>query len=91
MEKMINLHDICILICIMSIVITWITSDLFYKLQNVSVLGHLLRSKPFNCILCSTFWVSAIYLYNVHGFNSAVLAAFPTALIAEYTFKKLTS
>ena len=89
--EMISVFDLYILVCIIAIVITWITSNVFYGLQNLPYIGFIFNMKPFNCILCTTFWASAIYLYRVYGFESSLLMAFPTALIAEYIFKKLTS
>ena len=42
--------------------------------------------KPFNCVLCLSFWVSgAVYYY----LEMNVLFAIYTALIAELTYRKL--
>lgn len=52
------------------------------------VMENLLPFKPFNCVLCLSFWVSLI-LYTALGFNP--LYAIYTAFIAELSYRKLVS
>lgn len=86
---MINLFDLYAIISIMSIVMIVLSSEAYYKLQEFPVLGVIFRNKPFNCVLCSTFWSVTIYLYSHYGLNTELLMAFPSALVSEYIWKKL--
>lgn len=52
------------------------------------VMENLLPFKPFNCVLCLSFWVSLI-LYTALGYNP--LFAIYTAFIAELSYRKLVS
>lgn len=52
------------------------------------VMENLLPFRPFNCVLCLSFWVSLI-LYTAIGFNP--LYAIYTAFIAELSYRKLVS
>jgi hypothetical protein len=50
------------------------------------IIENILPYKPFNCVLCLSFWVSLI-LYAAIDLNP--LHAIYTALIAELTYRKL--
>lgn len=52
------------------------------------IMENLLPFRPFNCVLCLSFWVSLI-LYTAIGFNP--LYAIYTAFIAELSYRKLVS
>jgi hypothetical protein len=50
------------------------------------IIERILPFKPFNCVLCLSFWVTLI-LYTAIDLNP--LHAIYTALIAELTYRKL--
>lgn len=50
------------------------------------VMERFLQFKPFNCVLCLSFWCSLI-IYAYMEMNA--LYAIYTALIAELTYRKL--
>ena len=52
------------------------------------LMERVLPFKPFNCVLCLSFWVSLI-LYAYLGENP--LNAIYTAFIAELSYRKLVS
>jgi len=52
------------------------------------VMERLLPFKPFNCVLCLSFWCSLI-LYS--GIEVNPLYAIYTAFIAELSYRKLVS
>jgi len=52
------------------------------------LIENVLFYKPFNCVLCLSFWVSLI-VYSIIGMNP--LHAIYTALIAELTYRKLVN
>jgi hypothetical protein len=47
-----------------------------------------LNFKPFNCVLCLSFWVSTGFFFVI-GIN--VIYAIFTAIIAEFTYRKLVN
>lgn len=52
------------------------------------VIENVLPYKPFNCVLCLSFWASLI-LYSAIGVNP--LDAVFTAFIAELSYRKLVA
>jgi hypothetical protein len=52
------------------------------------LMENFLSFKPFNCVLCLSFW-SSILIYSFIGLNP--LYAIYSALIAELTYRKLVS
>lgn len=52
------------------------------------VMENLLPFKPFNCVLCLSFWCSLL-LYALLGVNP--LYAIYTAFIAELSYRKLVN
>lgn len=52
------------------------------------LIDNYLNFKPFNCVLCLSFWGSSLIFYLI-GMN--VLYAIFTALIAEFTYRKLVN
>ncbi len=53
-----------------------------------TVVEKYFNYKPFNCVLCLSFWCSLI-LYLIVGFNPVY--AIYTAMLAEGTYRKLIS
>jgi len=47
-----------------------------------------LNFRPFNCVLCLSFWASTIFFFAI-GIN--VIYAIFTAIIAELTYRKLVN
>ena len=52
----------------------------------VRLIDKHLPFKPFNCVLCTSFWIS-ILVYISIGYNPVY--AIYTAMISEATFRKL--
>ena len=52
------------------------------------LMEQYLSFKPFNCVLCLSFWASII-IFSAIGLNP--LYAIYSALIAELTYRKLVS
>lgn len=52
------------------------------------VMERFLSFKPFNCVLCLSFW-SSIIIFSAIGLNP--LYGIYAALIAELTYRKLVS
>jgi hypothetical protein len=50
------------------------------------LMENVLNFKPFNCVLCLTFW-STLLLYSVIGLNP--LFSIYSAFIAELSYRKL--
>jgi hypothetical protein len=50
------------------------------------LIENVIPYKPFNCVLCLSFWVSLI-IYTVIDLNP--LHAIYTALVAELTYRRL--
>lgn len=48
-----------------------------------------LDMKPFNCALCSSFWISFIYLMMNGFYVEAIPYSAIVGLIAEMTYRKL--
>lgn len=75
---------------------TWLTvigtalmfSYLFVFEPYTDLIDNYLNFKPFNCVLCLSFWVSTGFFWVI-GIN--VIYAIFTALIAEFTYRKLVN
>jgi len=52
------------------------------------LIENILTFKPFNCVLCLTFW-STLLLYSAMGVNP--LFAIYSAFIAELSYRKLVN
>lgn len=50
------------------------------------LMGEYLNFKPFNCVLCLTWWGSAVILYLLD--INAILAFF-CSFVAEFSYRKL--
>jgi hypothetical protein len=53
-------------------------APIYYKILD----KLLLDTKPFNCVMCSTFWVTLVVSAPLWGLQSILIAAI-TAIIAE--------
>ncbi len=54
----------------------------------VSFVERQLNFKPFNCVLCSTFWFSVLF-YFVIGID--IVYALFSPLVAEFVYRKLVN
>jgi hypothetical protein len=73
---------------------TWLTvigtafmfSYLFVFEPYSDLIDKYLNFKPFNCVLCLTFWASSIFFWAI---DISVIYAIFSAVIAELTYRKL--
>jgi hypothetical protein len=73
---------------------TWLTvigtalmfSYLFVFEPYSDLIDKYLNFKPFNCVLCLTFWASSIFFWLI---DISVIYAIFSAVIAELTYRKL--
>ena len=77
------------LLIISSAVVIYFGTDLYYWLQSNRYSRWLFTRKPFSCVLCTSFWVTLIWLYSQYGFSGALMLAFPTSLFSELLFRAL--
>ncbi len=52
------------------------------------LMGKVLNFKPFNCVLCFAWWVSAIVFYAI---NMNLIFTFYSAFVAEFAYRKLVN
>jgi hypothetical protein len=73
---------------------TWLTvigtalmfSYLFVFEPYSDLIDKYLNFKPFNCVLCLTFWASSIFFWLI---DISIIYAIFSAVIAELTYRKL--
>tara|TARA_R110000868_G_scaffold58726_1_gene180936 strand:+ start:2646 stop:2897 length:252 start_codon:yes stop_codon:yes gene_type:complete len=61
---------------------------LFVFEPYMEFIGRYANVKPFNCVLCLTFWVCAVVFY---GMGFPVHYSIISAVIAELTYRKLVT
>jgi hypothetical protein len=63
-------------------------AGLFVFEPYMEIVGRYFNYKPFNCVLCLTFWVCSIGFYLI---DFTVLYSIISAVIAEFTYRKLVT
>ena len=81
---MMEIYNDCILVSSVGLMFSF----LFIFEPYGWVMENLLPFKPFNCVLCLSFWCSLL-LYAYLGVNP--LYAIYTAFIAELSYRKLVN